>query len=74
VEAIEEQSGQKPKEVLADSGYCSDDNLKYLQKKKAEGYVATEKEKHGERRDVHGQEIDNRGTATEMIRAEYDLM
>ena len=51
VEAIEEQSGQKPKEVLADSGYCSDDNLKYLQKKKAEGYVATEKEKHGERRE-----------------------
>ena len=44
VEAIEEQSGQKPKEVVADSGYCSDDNLKYLQKKKAEGYVATEKE------------------------------
>src|ERR1700688_1888782 len=51
VETIQEQSGQKPEEVLADSGYCSDDNLKYLQKKKAEGYVATEKEKHGERRE-----------------------
>src|ERR1700680_3652209 len=34
VEAIEEQSGQKPKEVLADSGYCSDDNLKYLARKR----------------------------------------
>jgi hypothetical protein len=50
VEAIEEQSGQKPKEVLADSGYCSDDNLKYLAKKKTAGFVATEKQKHGERR------------------------
>jgi transposase len=50
VEAIEEQSGQKPKEVLADSGYCSDDNLKYLEKK-TEGFVATEKQKHGERRE-----------------------
>ena len=30
VERIEEQSGQKREEVLADSGYCSDENLKYL--------------------------------------------
>jgi hypothetical protein len=30
IEAIEEQSGQRPKEVLTDSGYCSEENLKYL--------------------------------------------
>src|SRR5712671_5872430 len=30
VETIEEQSGQTPEGVLADSGYCSDENLKYL--------------------------------------------
>jgi transposase len=51
IEAIQEQSGQKPKEVLTDSGYCSDNNLKYLAKKKIEGFVATGKEKHGERRE-----------------------
>ena len=34
IEAIEEQSGQKPEEVLADNGYCSDENLKYLAKRK----------------------------------------
>jgi len=50
IEAIEEQSGQKPEEVLADSGYCSEGNLKYLRKKRIEGFVATEKQKHGERR------------------------
>ena len=50
VEAIEEQSGQKPEEVLADNGYCSDENLKYLARKRMEGFVATGKQKHGERR------------------------
>jgi transposase len=50
VEAIREQAGQKPEEVLADSGYCSEGNLKYLGKKRIEGFVATEKQKHGERR------------------------
>jgi transposase len=50
VQAIQEQSGQKPEEVLADSGYCSEENLKYLTKKRIEGFVATEKQKHGERR------------------------
>ena len=33
IEAIEEQSGQRPKEVLTDSGYCSEENLKYLVKR-----------------------------------------
>src|SRR5712664_77657 len=49
IEAIQEQSGQRPEEVLADSGYCSEENLKYLAKRKMEGSVATEKQKHGER-------------------------
>ncbi len=48
IEAIEEQSGQRPKEVLADSGYCSEENLKYLAKRRMAGFVATEKRKHGE--------------------------
>jgi len=49
IEVIEEQSRQKPEEVLADSGYCSEENLKYLAKRRMEGFVATEKQKHGER-------------------------
>jgi transposase len=49
VEAIGEHAGQKPEEVLADSGYCSDANLKYLEKKKIEGFVATDKESYRDR-------------------------
>jgi transposase len=49
IEAIQEQSGQKPKEVLTDSGYCSEENLKYLAKRRMEGFVATGKQKHGGR-------------------------
>ena len=51
VEAIEEQSGQKPEGVLADNGYCSDENLKYLARKRMEGFVATGKQKHSQRRE-----------------------
>jgi hypothetical protein len=47
IEAIQEQSGQKPEEVLTDNGYCSEENLKYLEKRRMEGFVATEKQKHG---------------------------
>jgi len=36
IKATERQSGQKPEEILADSGYCSDNNLKYLEKKEIE--------------------------------------
>jgi transposase len=50
VEAIEEQAAHKPGEVLADSGYCSEDNLKYLARRHIDGYVATERQRHGEDR------------------------
>ena len=50
--AMEAQSGQKPEGVLADNGYCSDENLKYLGRKRMEGFVATGKQKHGERREA----------------------
>ena len=46
VEAIGEQTGQKPQEVLTDSGYCSDANLKYLEKKNIEGFIATDRESY----------------------------
>ena len=51
IEAIEEQSGQKPEGVLADNGYCSDENLKYLARKRMEGFIATGKQKHSQRRE-----------------------
>lgn len=50
VEAIEEQAGHKPGEVLADSGYCSEDNFRYLARRHIDGYVVTERQKHAEQR------------------------
>jgi hypothetical protein len=46
IEAIEEQSGQRPAEVIADSGYRSEQNLEELDSDEAperrmQGYVAT---------------------------------
>jgi len=53
VEVIEEQSGQRPEEILADSGYCSEKNLEALDsedlpEQKILGYIATERQKHDE--------------------------
>ncbi|MGA2924316.1 MAG: hypothetical protein ABSE28_24735 [Candidatus Sulfotelmatobacter sp.] len=49
MKTVEEQAGQKPQEVITDSGYCSEANLKYLEKKKIEGFIATEKESYRDR-------------------------
>jgi transposase len=55
VEVIEQQAGQRPEGILADSGYCSDRNLEYLEsagqpERTIEGFIATGKQKHGEHR------------------------
>jgi transposase len=50
IEAIEAQAGHKAGGILADSGYCSEENLKYLARRQIDGYVATERQKHGEKR------------------------
>src|SRR6202171_3446783 len=49
VEVMQEQCGQKPGEVVSDSGYCSDANLGYLEKKKIEGFVAVDRESYRDR-------------------------
>jgi transposase len=53
VETVEQQSGQRPEQLVADSGYCSEKNLEYLGSpaepaKRIEAYIATERQKHGE--------------------------
>lgn len=53
---IEEQSGQRPDDVLADSGYCSEKNLEELDseenpERRINGYIATERQKHDEYRE-----------------------
>jgi transposase len=53
MDVVERQSGQRPDEVLADSGYCSEKNLEELAsaenpERRITGYVATERQTHGE--------------------------
>lgn len=57
VEVIKQQSGQRPEEVLADSGYCSEKNLEGLEsagkaEQRIEGYIATERQKQDEYREA----------------------
>ena len=50
VEAVREQAGQNPTNVVADNGYCSDDNLKYLEEQEEEilAHIAAGRQKHNE--------------------------
>jgi transposase len=55
VELIQQQSGQRPEAILADNGYCSEQNLEFLASADKpecaiEGFIATGKQKHGEHR------------------------
>jgi len=44
LDAVEETYGQRPKEVLADAGYCTEATLRTLEERKVDGYVATGRE------------------------------
>ncbi len=48
IHRVQEQSGQKPAAVLADSGYCSEENLRELARLGVEGYIAVSKHKHNQ--------------------------
>ena len=49
LEAIRQQAGHRPQAVMTDSGYCSEANLQYLEKKKIEGFIATDRESYRDR-------------------------
>lgn len=49
VKAMEEQAEQTPEQLLADSGYCSDENLKILEDTSIDAYIATGRQKHGKK-------------------------
>jgi transposase len=49
ITTIEQQSGNTPSLLLADAGYCSDENLTALADTTIDAYISTRKQKHGER-------------------------
>jgi transposase len=48
IRVVEEQSGQRPATVLADSGYCSEENLRETAKLSVEAYIAVGRHKHNQ--------------------------
>lgn len=48
LEEIESNSGSLPERLSADAGYFSEDNVRLLENSDMEGFVAVEKQKHGE--------------------------
>ena len=48
VESIERSCGVGPEQVLADAGYCSEDNVQTLEGRGIEPFIATARLKHGD--------------------------
>lgn len=48
LDQIRKNVGLQAKEISADSGYCSDENLKALSRRRIRGYVAVGRQKHGQ--------------------------
>jgi hypothetical protein len=45
---IKQNTGRQAQEMSADAGYCSEDNLKEINRRHIDGYIATGGQKHGE--------------------------
>jgi transposase len=63
VDGIKTNTGRKPREVSADTGYCSEANLEALEQRRIRGYVATGRQKHPD-----GGEDKKRGPKVEAMR------
>jgi hypothetical protein len=50
VESVERALNSRPQEVLADAGYWSEENIRALETKGIEPFIATGRQKHGETR------------------------
>jgi transposase len=48
LDAIVTNTGKQAKEVSADAGYCSEDNLTNLNRRRIRGFIATGRQRHGD--------------------------
>ena len=49
IEDVKKRTGQTPKKASLGAGYYSDDNVAYLESEKIDGYIATGRQKHGDK-------------------------
>ena len=66
-DAVEANTGAKPTQLSADSGYCSEENLTALETRQITGFVATGRQKHG-RAAADGGEAKKKGPRVEAMR------
>ena len=67
-DAVEANTGAKPAQISADSGYCSEENLAALETRQITGFVATGRQKHGQAA-ADGGEAKKKGPKVEAMRA-----
>jgi transposase len=48
IDAVIANTGAKPTQISADSGYCSQDNIQAMEDREIEAFIATGRQKHGE--------------------------
>ena len=48
ITTIEQQSGDTPSQLLADAGYCSEENLTAIDDTTIDAFISTRKQKHGD--------------------------
>ena len=58
VQEIKENNGRQAEELSADAGYCSEENLKELNRRHIDAYVATGRQKHGQASATGGRATD----------------
>ena len=66
-DAVEANTGAKPAQLSADSGYCSEENLTALETRQITGFVATGRQKHGQAA-ADGGEAKKKGPKVEAMR------
>jgi transposase len=66
-DAVAANTGAKPAQLSADSGYCSEENLAALEARRITGFVATGRQKHGQAA-ADGDEAKKKGPKVEAMR------
>ena len=73
VERIVANTGQLPKKLIADAGYCSTDNIEASEQRRLDAYVSTSRQEHGKRprpsRGPTPRDLDARGRMDRKIRS-----
>lgn len=67
LDQIKANTGRHAREASADTGYCSEANLRAIRRRRIRGYIATGRQSHGEPRPKRRR--DNQGPLTRAMRA-----